>query len=540
MDKKEIRILFTSIGRRVELVQCFRKAAAELEQSLIIFGADVVETAPALFFCDKTVKVCKINDENYIPMLLGLCEREKIDLLIPTIDTDLLILSENKKQFESIGTRVLISGREQISLCRDKRNTAKFFRKCGLETPNPVDKIGDYKEKFPCFIKPKDGSSSINAYYVNTMEELTQYAKQVNDYIIQPFIEGKEYTIDVLCDFEGNPIYITPRERMAVRSGEVLKTCVVHDSLMIEESQRIIKEFKPCGPITIQLIRENGTGKDYYIEINPRFGGGAPLSMKAGADSAKALLQICMKEKLEYREAAAKNGTIYSRFDQSICVFPKVSDNRIVVKNLLEVLDIIKKYKAIIFDLDDTLYSEKEYVKSGYKVVSRLLPEIQDAEQRLWEAFKKGQNAIDVVLNDAGIYTEEKKQQCLEAYRNHVPQITMYKEAKVVLDAVSDMGLKIGIITDGRPIGQRNKIQQLGLLEYNCEIIITDELAGNAAVSDFRKPCPIAFEIMQRRMRCAYSEMVYIGDNVKKDFEAPEGLGMSTVWFQNQEGIKNE
>lgn len=535
--KKVIRILFTSIGRRVELVQCFRRAAEQLAQNVVIIGADTSRTAPALMFCDKVVEICKINDEDYIPMLLKICEQEMVDLLIPTIDTDLLILSNNKEKFELTGTRVLISKNEKIALCRDKRYTARFFMECGLETPSPIDKIENYQGGYPCFIKPKDGSSSINAYRADTLEELAAYTKQVNDYIIQPFIEGREYTIDILCDFDGEPIYITPRERLAVRSGEVLKTCIVQDHAMIEGSRHIIKKFKPCGPITVQLIREKETGKDYYIEINPRFGGGAPLSMKAGADSAKALLQMCMGEKTEYREAAAKDGMIYSRFDQSICVFPKTGQGRII-KNLLQLLDIYTQYKAIIFDLDDTLYSEKEYVRSGYKVVADLLPEIPDAEQQLWKAFEEGQNAIDVVLKNADIYTEEKKKQCLEAYRTHIPQITMYSEAKMVLDAISDKGLKIGIITDGRPIGQKNKIRQLGLQKYNCEIIITDELAGNARVSDFRKPCPIAFEIMRKRMQCAYSEMVYIGDNVRKDFLAPEQLGMDTVWFQNQEGLK--
>lgn len=318
--KEEIRILFTSIGRRVELVQCFRTAEEQIGQSTIIIGADISDTAPALFFCDKTFKVCRIADEKYIPMLLEICEREKVDLLIPTIDTDLLILAKNKENFAAIGTRVLISAVDKIALCRDKRYTADFFLKCGLKTPCPADDIQNYQGGYPCFIKPKDGSSSINAYRVNTFEELTAYAKRIEDYIIQPFIEGREYTIDILCDFEGRCVYVTPRERLAVRSGEVLKTCIVQDAVMIGESMNIIEKFKPCGPITVQLIREESTKTDYYIEINPRFGGGAPLSMKAGADSAAALLKMLCGQDVAYQEYAAADGAVYSRFDQSICV----------------------------------------------------------------------------------------------------------------------------------------------------------------------------------------------------------------------------
>ena len=101
------------------------------------------------------------------------------------------------------------------------------------------------------------------------------------------------------------------------------------------------------------------------------------------------------------------------------------------------------------------------------------------------------------------------------------------------------VGIKIGIITDGRPEGQWAKISALELQEYVSEIIVTDDLAGNADPLLFRKPAEIAFEIMRIRMGCEYKDMVYVGDNVKKDFIAPNRLGMSTVWFQNVDGLYN-
>ena len=104
---KEIRILFTGVGRRVELVQAFRQAALCLNIPLKIFGADMTGTAPSLAYCDFSRKVCGMKDKNYIPELLRICEEDKIDLLIPTIDTDLLVLSENSSLFKD--TKVMIS-----------------------------------------------------------------------------------------------------------------------------------------------------------------------------------------------------------------------------------------------------------------------------------------------------------------------------------------------------------------------------------------------------------------------------------------------
>lgn len=315
-----MKILFTSVGRRVELMQAFRKAADELSVDLTIIGSDLVNTAPALKFCDKSELVCRIDNDDYIPMLLDICKRESVNVLIPTIDTDLLKLSKSKSKFEAIGTKVFIASVDKVKLCRDKRYTADYFISLGLKSPIPVDDYLKYDMGFPAFIKPKDGSSSIDAYKVNNLEELEAYSKQIDDYIVQPFISGREYTIDIFCDYKGDPVFITPRERLAVRSGEVLKTRITQDKQMIEEMKILLNDYKPSGPITVQLIQDKQTGDNYYIEINPRFGGGAPLSIKAGADSAQATIKLLNGEKISYQNNAAKDGLIFSRFDQSICV----------------------------------------------------------------------------------------------------------------------------------------------------------------------------------------------------------------------------
>lgn len=307
-----MKVLFTCAGRRVELIQLFKTAFEE------VYGTDLSATAPALQFCDKYFQVPPIRSDDYISVLEEICRREQVDLLIPTIDTDLLILSRNKRVFEAHNTKVLVSDLEMISVCRDKRETEKFFASLGLYAPPVVDDYRSYDLGYPAFIKPRDGSSSIFAYKVDDFEELERFAQYVPQYIIQPYIDGEEYTVDILCDFQGNPIYITPRKRLEVRSGEVLKTQIWQDESILQDMKRLIAGFKPCGPITVQLIQERKTGRNCYIEINPRFGGGAPLSMMAGAVSARALKEILEGKYQEYQAGAAEHGALFSRFDQSV------------------------------------------------------------------------------------------------------------------------------------------------------------------------------------------------------------------------------
>ena len=506
---KELRILFTGVGRRVELLQAFRQAALVLNKKLKLYGADMAGTAPALAYCDEARKVCGMRDPGYIDELLRISIEDRIDLIIPTIDTDLLVLAENRDRFKAAGIRVLISSADKIRICRDKNYTSQFFLDCALKAPLPVNRVEDYRGGYPAFIKPKDGSSSVNAYKVENEEKLHFYASQVPDYIIQPFVSGREFTIDIFCDFDGKPLSIVPRERLQIRAGEVIKTKICLDRKMIKEAERICESFLPCGPLTVQLIRDDVTGEDWFIEINPRYGGGAPLSMKAGARSAEAILKLLSGEKPECAQPI-EDGAVYSRFDQSVCI----RNGRTGIK-------------GVIFDLDDTLYSEKEYVRSGYKAVSDYLG--GGFEKILWKFFADGKPAIDELLKSLG--REPEKETVLEIYRSHIPSIQPYDGVPEMITSLKKRGIKVGIITDGRPEGQRNKIQALGL--DVDEVIITDELGG----VQFRKPCDIAFRIMATRWRLNPADMVYVGDNPDKDLQAPQQLGMKCILFANSDGL---
>ena len=109
----------------------------------------------------------------------------------------------------------------------------------------------------------------------------------------------------------------------------------------------------------------------------------------------------------------------------------------------------------------------------------------------------------------------------------------MYPGAMDLIRELKESGVRVGIITDGRPEGQWKKIKALGLETLVDDIIVTDELGG----VQFRKPCDIAFRIMQTRWRLPPSEMIYVGDNAEKDIQAPVQLGMRSVLLNNPHGL---
>lgn len=150
----------------------------------------------------------------------------------------------------------------------------------------------------------------------------------------------------------------------------------------------------------------------------------------------------------------------------------------IEIFEILEVKEHTEGLKAVIFDLDDTLYSEKEYVRSGYRKVAERLPEVDHAAEKLWKLFEEKKPAIDALLQQEQIDMEERKQICVDAYRYQLPDIHLYEGVAGMLKELRAQGMKLGIITDGRPEGQRAKLQVLELASMVDQIIVTDELGG--------------------------------------------------------------
>ena len=313
-----INILILSAGRRVELIKCFKEAANLIGINSRIITADISNTAPAIYFSDKNYIVPKVGEKEYIQKIIKICKLEDIRLIVPTIDTELLIMAINKDLIENkTNAKVLISNKKAIEICRNKSNTNKFFEENGFGVPREfkLDEIKNDNYNFPLFIKPFDGSSSINTFKINNKKELNFFVEYVKNPIIQEFIEGEEYTVDVFLDFEGNPITIVPRQRLAVRSGEILKGKIVKDREIIEEVKKVATKLDAIGHITIQCMKTKDGIK--FIEINPRFGGGAPISIKAGANSPLNLYRLLKGEKLQYNEDYNDN-MLALRFDDAI------------------------------------------------------------------------------------------------------------------------------------------------------------------------------------------------------------------------------
>jgi len=322
MKEKEVNILITSAGRRGALIKCFKDTIKKMERcSGKVISVDASPLAAALYLSDKHYIISKISDPNYINILLNICRKEDIKLIIATIDIELLILSQNKEIFEKKGIRIAISDTKVIEICSNKLKTFQFFKENNIPTVETfsycqVDKIE--KLNYPLFIKPCSGSASINTYKINNRKELDFFINYIDNPVIQEYAEGKEFTMDILADFNGNVINVVPRERIEVRAGEINKGRTVKDEKIIENTKNIIEKLRAIGPITIQCFVKNNEIK--FTEINPRFGGGYPLSFAAGANYPELLIRMVLREKITTKLGKFEENLIMLRWEDAIFI----------------------------------------------------------------------------------------------------------------------------------------------------------------------------------------------------------------------------
>lgn len=316
----ELNVLFSSVGRRVELVKAFREASNELKIKSKLIGVDMDELAPALNFVDKKYKVPKLSSEEFIPQIIEICKKENVAIIIPTLDTELSLYSKNKELIQNeCGAKVMVSDENVISIIRNKVKTYEFLKENNFSVPKLIKEkdVQDKEYKFPLFIKPLDGSSSINNFKINNERELEFFKEYVSNPMIQEFSEGQEYCVDVFCDFNGKVITVVPKIRIAHRGGEITKAKIVKDRELIEIGKKLANLLKPCGEINFDCIKTE-SGVD-IIEINGRFAGGSPISFKSGANSPKKIYQLLMNEELQYNENF-EDGFIALRFDDAVYI----------------------------------------------------------------------------------------------------------------------------------------------------------------------------------------------------------------------------
>lgn len=314
-------ILITSAGKRVALTRYFKETLTKVFPDAKVFTTDMnPEMAPAGYVSDGCFKVPRVTDCSYQEILLNICEENGVGMIIATIDTELLLLADLKSNFATKGIHVMVSDRKFVEMCRDKRNTGAFFENHGIRVPNSVDK---HHPVFPLFAKPYDGSLSTNLHYIKNADGLTPEILNDPKLIFMEYIDKsvyKEYTVDMYYGRDSRVKCIVPRERIEIRAGEINKGRTTKNKILTVLKEKLDYIEGCIGCICVQLFYHPETHDIVGIEINPRFGGGYPLTFMCGGNFPEMLIrEYFLGEEIGYSDNW-KDGMLMLRYDDAVYV----------------------------------------------------------------------------------------------------------------------------------------------------------------------------------------------------------------------------
>ncbi len=287
-----------------------------------LVATDMNAASAALHAADVGEVVPPAGTVHYIPALQELCVKHGIGLLIPLTDLDLRSLARHRERFQAIGCEVMIGSPQTIMTCRDKTRTCRFLQQIGLPAIRTLT-LGQFRARpfFPCFIKPVRGSASVGTGVIHSEAELNAHLATFGDLmLVQDYVPGAEYTLDIYRTRDGQVRCVVPRQRLLVRAGEVEKGLTVHDTELIEAGRKLGENLPELwGVINAQCRRPPG-GRAHFFEINPRFGGGAPLAIAAGADLPRYVLQERLGMEVTAELGKFKPNLLMMRYDSAVYV----------------------------------------------------------------------------------------------------------------------------------------------------------------------------------------------------------------------------
>ena len=289
-----MNILFCSVGRRCELLKDFRRTMGE---DIKIVVTDNSEVAPAMAFADRAYQVPLINDPSYIPMILDICKKEKIQAVTTLIDPEIMLLAEHRKEFEALGVTVLAPYEETAKLCFNKYEMYQFLTKHQINTVKTYGTYGEFYSAYeageislPVFVKPRTGSGSVGARKIESIELLEQVTGADESLIIQEPMTGKDLDADVYVDtISHKPVAMFSKRKLSTTIGGANKTISFKDDALFSFIKEILSVMQFNGPLDMDFFYQDG--KYYLSEINPRFGGAYLHAYGAGVDFVKLIAE---------------------------------------------------------------------------------------------------------------------------------------------------------------------------------------------------------------------------------------------------------
>jgi len=290
-----MNILFSCIGKRGYIADYFREAC---DDNSTFIGTSSSPWTPGFHSCDKSYVVPPYRDRDaYKREMLSICRDEKVDALISFMDEDVAVLASFRDELLDLGVSPVIPPSDIANLCLDKWDAHCFFLENGFRTARTYLDISSCLKDvesgaldFPLFLKPRFGFGSGNNFKVRNRGELKILFEYQGDMLIQETLSGECYNVDLLCDKDSRLLSIIPWRKFQSRMGETEQAMTVEFPELLHITEKLVHALNGhVGPMDIDYFVKDG--KVSILEMNPRFGGGYPVSHLAGGEFPKKIIE---------------------------------------------------------------------------------------------------------------------------------------------------------------------------------------------------------------------------------------------------------
>lgn len=282
-----ITVLISSIGSTGALgvVKALR---AQRQYQVRIVGLDADDNIAGRYLVDEFHTVPLPRQPGYVERLLAIAADCNARLLIPIMEMEMMALARNWPM--EAACRLACAPAESLEICFDKNALAAFLEFNGFPSPVSYDRN---HVAYPAILKPARGTGSRGVVRLEGPDDLHYHlGKMERDYLIQQWLEGPEYSVDIFTTLDGCFIGGVPRLRIETKGGLATKTTTVREPVLLKEAARLTQLLNLRGPANIQAIRHEG--RYFFTDVNPRFGGAYTASIRAGLDGPLFLMnQIC-------------------------------------------------------------------------------------------------------------------------------------------------------------------------------------------------------------------------------------------------------
>ncbi len=260
-----------------------------VDEPVTMLAADLDPYAAGLYLVDADQRALlpRGDDPAFAQTLLELCRRWQVDVVIPTVDTELLPVARMRDAYADAGTTIVGASVRTLEACLDKAVLAQL---CDPLVRVPATTIVDDAfdasgVALPVIVKPRSGSGSRGIRLVQRVEELEALERD-GTLLVQEHLPGAEFSLDVLARADGQVVGVVPRERLKVDSGIAVTGRTLHDEALETFARQVAEAIELTTVANVQ-VKQDASGTPALLEVNPRFPGTMPLTIAAGIDMPK-------------------------------------------------------------------------------------------------------------------------------------------------------------------------------------------------------------------------------------------------------------